>query len=216
MNKDMEHDLAHRGEHEAHRRFDDPEMFAGMFDAPERDEWQKPVQVVESLNLSEDMTVAEIGAGTGYFALRLAKHLDNGKVIALDAEQKMVEYLKKRAAEAVLVNVDARPAELDGKINLQEKVDLILCVDAYHHIRDRVSYFSNFTHNLNNEGKLVIIDRAAGAPVGPPAELRIPLETVKKEMQQAGFKTTQELDFLLPYQFYLAFELAILVRGRNR
>lgn len=202
----IDNNSIHHGDGHSHSAFDNPEMFAERFDSPERDEWQKPNEVIESFHLSDNATVAEIGAGTGYFAVRLARHLKNGTVIALDEAPQMVAYLKKRATELGLMNVDARPANVDGRINLQEKLDLIMCVDAYHHISDRVSYFSNLIKHLNEGGKLVVIDRAENAPAGPPPAYRVPPEAVIKEMGQAGFGLTDEADFLLPYQFYLAFK----------
>src|SRR5208337_5014787 len=69
-----------------HRRFDDAEKWAKQFDNPERDAWQKPEEVVEALGLTPAMSVADIGAGTGYFSVRIAKRVAQGKVFAADIE----------------------------------------------------------------------------------------------------------------------------------
>jgi cyclopropane fatty-acyl-phospholipid synthase-like methyltransferase len=208
MKDNVGNNSMHRGEGHSHKAFDNPEMFAKRFDAPERDEWQKPDEVIKSLNLPADAVVVEIGAGTGYFAVRLAEHLKNGKVITFDDAPEMAAYLKKRVEDSGLTNIDVRLSEKGGNINLEEKAALIMCVDAYHHIAERIAYFSHLAPHLDHDGKLVIIDRAASAPVGPPPAARTPPELVTKEMEQAGFELVQELDFLLPYQFYLAFRLA--------
>ncbi len=196
--------LPHNHNH-SHNTFDNPEMFAQKFDGSERDEWQKPNEVIKSLNLSSSAVVVEIGAGTGYFTVRLAEHLKDGKVITLDTAPKMAEYLKKRVMGAGLSNVDVRLSEDNAEIPLEEKVDLVMCVDAYHHITDRVSYFSHLIQYLKQGGKIIIIDRSTNSPESPPSSHRTPPELVKKEMMLAGLELVQELDFLLPYQFYLAF-----------
>lgn len=207
----MKHEHGHNtppsGEQHAHHShsFDDPSMFAERFDAPERDAWQKPEDVIASFQLTDDATVADLGAGTGYFVVRLARHLNKGTVIGLDTEPAMVAYLRQRAAELGLANVDARLVRHDEAIPLEEQVDLLLCVDTYHHIPDRVALFSTYREHLKGNGQLVIIDRAASAPEGPPADLRLPTETVKWELAEAGFTLVADMDFLEPYQYYLRF-----------
>lgn len=193
------------GAHHAHGGFDDPAAFASRLDSPERDAWQKPDEVIASFRLPRDATVAEIGAGTGYFAVRLARRLSEGTVIALDAEPKMVAYLRQRAADLGLANLDARLVRQADAIPLAEAVDLILCVDAYHHIPDRVETFARYARHLKRGGRLVVIDRAPNAPDGPPAHFRLSAATVEQELAQSGFALLGSMDFLLPYQFYLAF-----------
>jgi SAM-dependent methyltransferase len=188
-----------------HHGFDDPRKFAQRLDAPERDVWQKPEEVIASFALPDDATVAEVGAGTGYFVVRLAQTLTNGAVIGLDTQPQMVDYLRQRATELGLANVDARLTEHASALPLTEPLDLLLCVDTYHHIADRVALFSQYARHLKPGGRLVIIDRAPIAPEGPPAEFRLSSETVREEMAHAGFALVADLDFLLPYQFYLAF-----------
>ncbi len=79
-----------------HRRFDDAAKWAKDFDNPERDAWQKPDEVVEALHLASGSSVADIGAGTGYFSVRIARRIPDGKVFAVDVEPDMVRYLGER------------------------------------------------------------------------------------------------------------------------
>lgn len=187
-------------------KFDDVEELSKRFDAAERDEWQMTEEAIDSFDLTDDATVAEVGAGSGYFTVRLAERLRRGKVIGLDKEPEMVAYLKNRAEKLGLTNVDARLAKTGAEVDLEEKVDLILCVDTYHHMPNTVSYFSSFIEHLKTGGRLVIIDRKTSSPEGPPSEHGTPPELVKKEMEEAGFKPVKDLDFL-PYQFYIVFGL---------
>ena len=194
------HDHGH-----AHGAFGDIERLSQTFDGPEREKWQKPREVIESFDLADDAVVADVGAGTGYFAVRLAECVKNGKVIALDAEPNMTEYLKKRALALRLKNVDARPAMLGDEINLQEKVDLVLCVDVYHHIADRQGYFSRLPGHLKRGGRIAVIDRLATSSVGSHHAHHMTPQSVKGEMKRAGFLLVRESDLLLPEQFFLLF-----------
>jgi cyclopropane fatty-acyl-phospholipid synthase-like methyltransferase len=162
--------------------------------------------VIRTFNLPDDAVVVEIGSGTGYFAVRLAGQVKNGKVIAFDQSANMVSYLEDRVSELGLNNIDAHTTEPDGSIALEEKADLIFSVDVYHHMQDQIPYFSNLASQLKPEGKLVIIDRTEEEVEGQPSGHRIPVEKVKEEMKEAGFELVEELDFLLPIQYYLTFK----------
>ena len=112
-----------------HRRFDDAEKWAKEFDNPERDAWQKPEEVLDALHLQPTSLVADIGAGTGYFSVRIAKRVPEGKIFAADVEPDMVRYLGARAEREQLANLTPVLARTDTA-NLPEPVDLILVVDT--------------------------------------------------------------------------------------
>src|SRR5262249_24003164 len=160
-----------------HRRFDDAEKWVKEFDNPERDAWQKPEEVLDALHLQATSVVADIGAGTGYFSVRIAKRAHEGKVFAADVEPDMVRYLGVRAEREHLANLTPVQARADAA-NLPEPVDLILVIDTYHHIDDRTRYFAALQSSLSPGGRLVIIDVKADSPNGPPAQHRIPPERV--------------------------------------
>src|ERR1035441_2624278 len=109
-------------------RFDNAKELAKRFDDPTRDAWQLPDRGIESLGLKPGQAVADIGAGTGYFTVRLAKSEAAPKVYAVDIEPSMVSYLSERAAQDKLNNVVAVQAAADTP-NLPEAVDLVLIVD---------------------------------------------------------------------------------------
>ena len=188
--------------------FDNVDMFVEKFDGADRDEWQKPHKVIESFNLSDDAVVVEVGSGTGYFAVRLAPLLKNGKVICFDQSAQMISYLEKRTKELGLTNIDARTTEPDGNFKLEEKADLIFSVDVYHHMKDRISYFSDIAEYMKPNGAIVVIDRTDEKIEGQPMGHRVPKEKIKEEMKEAGFELVNDLDFLLPVQYYLAFKRA--------
>jgi 2-polyprenyl-3-methyl-5-hydroxy-6-metoxy-1,4-benzoquinol methylase len=129
----------HGPDHLAHD-FDDVEAYARRFDDPARDAWQKPDEVIAALGLGRGMQIADIGAGTGYFAIRLAMAPEAPTVHAVDVAPAMVAHLKSRADREGLKNVVPILAGA-GSANLPTPVDLVLVVDTYHHIGDRVAYF---------------------------------------------------------------------------
>lgn len=180
------------------------EHWAKVFDDPARDAWQKPHQVIEALKLVPGAVVADIGAGTGYFAVRLAHMIPQGRVYAADIEPDMVKYLGERARKSGLKNLIPVQASPDDA-KLPAPVDLALLVDVYHHIEQRDAYFKRLAGMLKPGGAVAIIDFTLESPVGPPRDARMPATQVKAEMQRAGYALAAEHAFL-PNQYFLVFK----------
>ncbi len=198
-----EHGKSHADHLEKH--FDAAES-ARRFDDPARDTWQMPDQVIAALNLKWGQRVADIGAGTGYFTIRLAKADASPKVYAVDIEPSMVKHLRERASKEGLDNVIAVHASPDEP-NLPEPVDLILIVNTYHHIGNRETYFRRLATLVKPGGHVAIIDFKEDSPEGPPKEFRFPPERITSEMGKAGYKLTARHSFL-PRQEFMIFEAA--------
>jgi predicted methyltransferase len=190
--------------HTHQHSFGDAQKWAAVFDDPERDAWQKPHEVIRALALKRDAIVADIGAGTGYFSMRLAHMTPKGRVYGVDTEPGMVKHLAERAKREGLANVTAVQAK-PGDPNLPEKADVILFVDVYHHVDDRERYFRSLQKALKPGGRLAVIDFRLDAPVGPPKSARIAPDQVRAELQRAGYTLAQEHAFL-PHQYFLVFQ----------
>ena len=197
------HLAAQHGEQHMHRRFDDAEKWSKIFDDPARDAWQKPAEVIAALKLAPDAIVADIGSGTGYFAVRLARAVPRGKVYGADLEPDMVKFLNARATRESLGNLTSHAASEEGP-NLPAPVDLALVVDTYHHIPRRTRYFERLKAALRPGGRVAIIDFRLESPTGPPVKHRIPPDQVKTEMERAGYRLHEQPDFL-PNQYFLLF-----------
>jgi cyclopropane fatty-acyl-phospholipid synthase-like methyltransferase len=183
--------------------FSGAEHWARVFDDPARDDWQKPEQVIAALGLAPDAAVADIGAGTGYFAVRLAQALPRGRVYAADIEADMVRYLGERAQRMKLANLVAVRAAADDA-RLPARVDRVLIVNTYHHVDARAAYFRRLAGSLKPDGEVAIIDFRKESPIGPPAASRLAATEVKAEMKEAGYALVAEHAFL-PYQYFLVF-----------
>jgi SAM-dependent methyltransferase len=184
-------------------RFEDADAWVKRFEDPSREAWQKPDEVVAALALPPDAKVADLGSGTGYFAVRLARAVPQGHVYGADVEPDMARYLGERAKReglAHLTPVVATPT--DPK--LPEPVDLVLVVNTYHHIEGREAYFRRLLGALRPGGRLAIVDFHKGQPLGPPEEHKLSPEQVRGELAAAGWRFTGEHTFL-PNQYFLLF-----------
>jgi ubiquinone/menaquinone biosynthesis C-methylase UbiE len=176
------------------------EEYARVLEDPSRDAWQKPHDVVMALDLKPSDTIADIGAGTGYFARRFAQHA--GKVFAVDIDEKLLAALREKAP-ANLETVLAAPG--DPRLPARS-VDIIFFCDVLHHIENRAAYYPKLARALKPGGRIVVIDfYKKDLPVGPPVSMKLSDQEVIAELGQAGFRLVKRLD-TLPYQYFLFFE----------
>jgi len=118
----------------------------------------------------------------------------------------MVKYLQERVAAEGLRNVIPVQAAADQP-HLPAAVDVILIVNAYHHIGDRAAYFRKLASAIKPGGRVAIIDFRPDSPVGPPKEFRFPPEQFTSEMEKAGYELVEEHTFL-PRQYFFVFTVA--------
>jgi cyclopropane fatty-acyl-phospholipid synthase-like methyltransferase len=185
----------------------DPATSAKAFDDPARDAWQMPERVIKALGLAPTAAVADIGAGTGYFSVRLAKAVPSGTVYAVDVEAAMLDHIRTRATAEHLANITTVLAAPDSP-KLPKPVNTILIVDTYHHIPSRVAYFRALQSSLLPGGRVAIVDFKKDSPEGPPPEFRFDPDRIIGEMRQAGFAVDAQHDFL-PRQLFLVFKPSV-------
>lgn len=196
-------DEASHVHHGGHHKFDDPEKWAKIFEAPEREAWQKPDEIIAGLALAKDAVIADIGAGTGYFAVRFAQAVPDGKVFANDIEASMTAYMGRRARRDGITNLfPVLGSAIDPA--LPEDVDVVFLCDVFHHIEHVDSFFLPVLRRLKPGGKLVIVDFKPEAPEdapGPPANMRIAAQTVVSQLVELGFQEVSIDNTTLPYQY---------------
>ncbi len=199
------------GDHAGHgspghdHAFKDAAAWTKKFDDPARDAWQKPEVVIAVLGLQPTATVADLGAGTGYFAVRLAAAVPQGKVYAADVEPEMTDHLRKRAAQQKLRNLVAVLCKRDDA-NLPGAVDAVLVVDTLHHLGDRVGYLGRLRRYLKPGARVAVVDYKLGdIPHGPPLAMRVAPDTVVAEFERAGLHLVRREEAQLAYQYLLVF-----------
>ena len=190
---------------EKHHPFSDVAYWAERWDTAERDEWQRPLSVLRLLGLDRGETVADIGAGTGYFTRPLSFVVgDEGRVYAVDIEPAMLEHIRGRD-DIQQKNVETLLAEPDDPKLPEHSLDLILIVNTWHHIKKRSGYLAKLDRALLPDGRLALIDfRKDEIPVGPPAAEKLSREQVIAEFEKAGWRLASE-STLLPYQYFFTF-----------
>jgi ubiquinone/menaquinone biosynthesis C-methylase UbiE len=195
-------------QHEMHRLHGNPAAYIAALEDPKRDAYQKPHEVMEALGVKEGEVIADIGAGSGYFAIRLAQHVGNkGRVYAVDISPDMIRHLHERVRDARLLNVSPILARADDPL-LPQPVDRFLIVNVWHHVENQGGYLARMKKELKVGGQVIMIDfHKRDLPVGPPLAMKIAREELVRQMEANGFRLAKEHTFL-PYQYFLVFEVA--------
>ena len=199
-------DAARRDHQQMNRLHNDPKAYMKALEDPKRDEYQKPHEVLKALSIKPGETIADIGAGTGYFTFRLAHHVgDKGKVYAVDVSADMIRHINRRIRETKSANVVSILADLDDPLLPEPSVHRFFICDVWHHVENQAKYLSLMRKMLKPGGEVVMIDfHKKELPVGPPMQMRIAREDLIKQMESNGFRLAKEHTFL-PYQYFLVF-----------
>lgn len=178
----------------------------GLLEAPDRAAWQKPDEIMDALHVAEGSVVADIGAGAGWFTIRLARRVGpNGKVYAEDVQRLMIGAIKRRVDREGLQNVETRLGSESDPNLPAAALDAVLMVDSYHEVDVdlRVALLRSFAKTLKPRGLIGIVNwkPGRGGP-GPDEDVpRVGSETLEADARKAGLKVRSRLD--LPYQYLL-------------
>jgi len=191
---------------EMHRLHQNSKAYIAVLEDPARDAYQKPHEVVMSLGLKEGETIADIGAGSGYFAFRFANHVgENGRVYAVDINPDMIIYMNRRIRDMKVKNMVTVLAVPDDPLLMDGSIDRFFICETWHHIQNQTQYLALMKKMLKPGGRLIIIDfQKRDLPVGPPDEMKVAREDVINQLRAAGFQLEKE-DTFLPYQYFLIF-----------
>jgi len=182
---------------------------AKMFNKKASDPKNKPDQILETLALRSGQTIADIGAGGGYFSLRFADAVSrNGMVYAIDTNPEFLEFIMNTANEKGLSNIKTVLAVEDKLILPEKSLDIIFLRNVYHHLPNRVEYFKNLKEFLKPGGKIVVIEYKRGGPFSFQRMFghHVLKEEIVKEMEDAGYQLKNDFDFL-PKQSFTVFYL---------
>ena len=199
-------DAVKRDQRQMHELHNDPKAYIGALDDPKRDAYQKPQEVLAALDIKPGEIIADIGAGSGYFTFRLARHVsERGKVYAVDVSPDMILHINRAIRNLKVTNVVSILADPDDPLLPVASVNRFFFSDSWHHIDNQTKYLSLLKKLLKPNGEIVMIDfHKKETPAGPPLKMRIAREDIIKQMTSNGFRLAKEHTFL-PYQYFLVF-----------
>jgi ubiquinone/menaquinone biosynthesis C-methylase UbiE len=188
-----------------HGRLFPPEDL-GILESPDRDHWQQPERIMDALRIADGSRVADLGAGGGWFTIRLARRVgQNGVVYAQDIQPQMIESIRRRVLDEGLQNVEfVLGTASDPK--LPANLDAVLIVDTYTEFDDPITVLRHVARSLKPAGRVGVVDfkkDGAGGP-GPPLEKRIDPGVIQQDALEAGLRQAG-VETFLPYQYLLIF-----------
>ncbi len=143
------------------------EELVERFEGNDRDNWQKPYEIIKLFGDLNGKRIMDIGAGTGYFSFKLAEK--GAEVIAADVDKRFLKYIADKKVELGDSLVTTRLTEYEDPLLKEKEVDHVIIVNTYHHIDNRVEYFSKVYRGMQSKGKLMIVDfKKENTPHGPP------------------------------------------------
>jgi len=175
------------------------------FENKDRGIWQKPDLVISLLGNLEGKTVADIGAGTGYFTFRLVPKAK--KVIGIDIDRRFILFMdsiKAKLPESYRNRFESRLAKYDDPLLAPEEADAVMIVNTYGYMEHRVQYLKTLYKGMSPGARLLVIDfKKNNLPIGPPEAYKVALREVESEMTSAGFLIERMDNKSLDYQYII-------------
>jgi predicted methyltransferase len=171
-----------------------PPLNLGVLEGADREQWQKPEQIMDALKIADGSNVGEIGAGGGWFTVRLAHRVgQNGMVYAEDIQGLMIEAINQKVQrEGLTKNVQTILGTTKDS-RLPHGLDAILIVGAYHEMEDPVAVLKDAAQSLKPQGRIGIVEYSPGAGgPGPDPEQRVDADTVIKGATAAGLQVISQ------------------------
>jgi len=177
----------------------------GLLEGPDRDQWQKPDQIMDALGIADGSIVADLGAGGGWFTTWLAGRVGpNGLVYAEDIQPQMIEAIGARIQRENLLNVRTVLGSAQDP-RLPRGIDAVVIVDAYHEMEDPVTLLKNVERSLKPQGRVGVVDyNPGGGGPGPAPDERVAPEAVIAAASKAGLQLISQ-HAIPPFQFLLVF-----------
>jgi len=178
------------------------EELVKAFNSPGRDYWQKPEEIFKLLGPLKGRKIIDIGCGTGYFSFRL---VDSGAiVIAADVDDRFLGYVDsvREARNISAKKLQTRKLPPNDPLIEKREADIVLIVNTYHHLEDRVNYLKKIKSGLRSNGFVVIIDYFnKELPIGPPVAMKQSADDITRDLKLAGFSFFKTEDKILPYHY---------------
>lgn len=179
---------------------------ATWHDLPAREASELPDRVVDALRLRPADVIADIGAGTGFFTMRLSERLTRGRVLAVDIDPEVLRVIEQRAQEAGISNIHTVQGTEQNPNLPVEGVDIVLIVVSYHEFSHPREMMENIVASLKPGGRFILVEyRGEDSTIPIPALRRMTVVQARREMEAVGLAWRESLD-ILPLQHFLVFE----------
>ncbi len=173
---------------------------------PEREDEESPSVVMEQMGLKGDEVIADIGAGSGYFTFLLAPYVPEGKVVAVDIQQEMLDFILAKRKLEKAPNVATQLGTIEDTKLPASSVDVVLMVDAYHEFSHPREMMESIVHGLKPGGRVILLEyRGEDPKVAIKPLHKMTVKQVKAEMTAVGLDFVEVKDFL-PIQHFLVFQ----------
>jgi len=181
------------------------DLLVKNYEDPDRKSWQNPQLIIEKLGDISGKTIADVGAGTGYFTFRLAPFAQ--KVIAIDIDTRFLSYIEDKrdqSPEEIYQKIELRLSQPEDPLLKHSETDIVLIVNTFHFINNRIDYLKKVKQGIRDGGKLVIVDFKGGnMPVGPSKDSKISPSMVVDEVMKSGFGDVNIDLTSLQYQYII-------------
>jgi predicted methyltransferase len=186
-----------------------PPTDLGLLEMPDRDLWQLPEQIMDVLGIAEASVVADVGAGSGWFTVRLARRVGpNGVVFAQDVQPEMLNAISRRVQREGMTNVVTVQGYGSDPRLARNALDALVLVGVYNEIADKITMLRNLGAALKPQGRIGVIDfKLQGGGPGPEMDERVDPKIVIRDAAAAGLLLLSHETFL-PYQYFLVFSRA--------
>lgn len=181
---------------------------AGWLERPEREDEEAPSKAIDALELKPGMVVADIGAGSGYYASRMARRVGpSGRVYATDIQQGMIDLLDRRIRSEGLANVTTVLGGMDDPKLPANSIDLAIMVDVYHELQQPQIFLQRLKATFKPGARLVLLEFRKEDPKVPILEVhKMSVAEVKQELEAEGFVLDRVID-VLPWQHIIVLKV---------
>ena len=173
-----------------------------LLEMPDRELWQQPDVIMDALNIADASDVADVGAGAGWFTIRLARRVPNGTVYAQDLQREMVTAIARRVNRVGLENVRVVQGEENSPNLPARALDAVLVVDVYPEVEthNRVTFLRSLAESLRPKGRIGIVNyKPGGGGPGPCHERRVASAVVEEDARQAGLRVLSRVNLQFQY-----------------
>lgn len=177
----------------------------GWLERRDREGEEKPSLVIDQLEVDKDDVLADIGAGSGYFSFLLAPLVPDGKVVAVDIQQEMLDFIESKKKLKKVSNIETHLGTIEDTRLPADTVDLAIMVDAYHEFSHPREMLSSIVEGLKPGGRVVFLEYRGEDPSVPIKPLhKMTVKQIRAEAEAVGLEFIEVRDFL-PIQHFILF-----------